>query len=256
MLSKLTPLFIMSLMLSACSNENQNDAAHALFLDATTQISNAATAETDATAISMYREGVARLDAIVTKYPRSTLATQLASEQQIGTFSRSQVQKRFPVPSGSMKPTLLPGEAVVALKYPAGTAPKRGDVVVYFVPKGSGVLISRVIGLAGERVQMIDGIPYINEQPIRREPVDDYVDTEGGRSNRIKQWKEILSNEVSYNTLDLLENGFVDDTPIFTVPLGHYFVLGDNRDASVDSRFTSQVGPIPLGNTIGRVIKP
>src|SRR5207237_5333501 len=93
----------------------------------------------------------------------------------------------------------------------------------------------------------------INGQPIKRERAEEFVGTEDGPGiKRIKRWKETLPNGVVYYTLDLVDNSFYDNTPVYTVPADHYFMMGDNRDNSTDSRVLSQVGYVPIDNIVGR----
>ena len=179
----------------------------------------------------------------------------------------------FNIPSGSMKATLLVGDYLFVSKYtygyskyslplspplfsgriPGGFTPERGDVVVFRLPKDTSTdYIKRVIGLPGDKIQVIDGVVSINGVPIKRERAPDFVETEEtGRDTPVKRWKETLPNGVSYYALDLVENGFADNTQVYTVPEGDYFMMGDNRDNSTDSRF-SQVGFVPFENIVGK----
>jgi len=118
-----------------------------------------------------------------------------------------------------------------------------------------GDYVKRLIGLPGDRIQMKSGLLYINETPVARERLDDFMGPDPcgtGSAARIKRWRETLPNGVSYQTLDCLDNGSYDNTPVYTVPAGHYFMLGDNRDNSTDSRVLSVIGYIPWENLIGR----
>jgi len=186
---------------------------------------------------------------------------------------RSFLYHPFTIPSGSMKPTLLIGDYIFVAKFSYGythyslpysprwfsgrvfaSQPKRGDVIVYRRPRDDSIdFVSRLIGLPDERIQMIGGHLHINGEPVKREQVEDFVDTEDGRRTRIKQWRETLPNGVSHNTLDLMENGFLDNTQVYEVPPGHYFMMGDNRDNAIDSRMLQQAGYVPFENLVGRV---
>jgi signal peptidase I len=179
----------------------------------------------------------------------------------------------FNIPSGSMKDTLLIGDYLFVSKYAYGYSkyslpfspnlfegriwsaePKLGDVVVFRLPRDDSTdYIKRVVGLPGDRIQMIDGVLHINGTAVKRERIEDFLDDEGnGRVTRVKRYMETLPNGVSHTILDLVDNGFYDNTPVYLVPAGHYFMMGDNRDNSTDSRVQSQVGFIPFDHLVGR----
>jgi len=179
----------------------------------------------------------------------------------------------FNIPSGAIKPTLLVGDYIFVSKFSYGythyslpfspklfsgrifaSQPQRGDVVVFRVPKDDTTdYVKRVIGLPGERIQMINGLLHINGTPVQRQQIEDFVEVDGGRTPRTKRWRETLPNGVSHETLDLIESGYYDNTPVYEVPPGHYFMMGDNRDNSTDSRVLNAVGYVPFQNLIGRV---
>jgi signal peptidase I len=173
---------------------------------------------------------------------------------------RAYLFQPFNMPSGSMVPTLLVGDYFFASKYAYariwGTVPARGDVVAFLSPKdNSTVYVKRVVGLPGDRIQMKQGVPHINGVPVPRERLPDFAGEDACGSagaTRTKRWRETLPNGASYETLDCVDNGFYDNTNVYTVPEGRIFVLGDNRDNSVDSRVLSSMGYVPLENIIGR----
>ncbi|WP_193175635.1 signal peptidase I [Oricola nitratireducens] len=176
----------------------------------------------------------------------------------------------FSIPSGSMRPTLLEGDYLFVSKFAYGyshfslpfspdifsgriwsASPQRGDVAVFKHPVSHVDYIKRVIGLPGDRVQMRNGQLFINDKPVKREyegQIDNPDVTE--RFGPVDVYKETLPNGVSYDTLDLSPNSSADNTREFVVPEGHYFMMGDNRDNSNDSRFG--VGYVPLENFVGR----
>jgi signal peptidase I len=177
----------------------------------------------------------------------------------------------FSIPSGSMRPTLLEGDYLFVTKWAYGyskhslpfspplfegriwgSEPERGDVVVFkFPPDPSLDYIKRVIGLPGDTIQMIDGQLQINGEAVPRELVDELDNPDITEMARpVEVWRETLPNGVSYDTLDLSPNSIGDNTREFQVPEGHYFMMGDNRDNSTDSRFS--VGYVPADHLVGR----
>jgi len=155
-----------------------------------------------------------------------------------------------------MEPTLRLGEQAFANMQAYDVSPPvRGDIVVLILPRDSSTLyLKRIVGLPGEKVQMKNGILHVDGQAVPTEDTGDYkVSTQKQPEQTGRLKRETLPNGASYTTLDLTDNGFYDNTPVYQVPSGNYFVLGDNRDNSTDSRVLNQVGYIPRANVIGRI---
>ncbi len=166
----------------------------------------------------------------------------------IAAIIRTFLFQPFNIPSGSMESTLLVGDYLFVSKYSygyshyslpfspplfsgriLGSAPARGDVVVFRFPREDNIdYIKRVIGLPGDHIQMKEGLLYINDVPVKRERVADFVGEDpcgsGDATARVKQWQETLPNGVTYKTLDCVDNGYYDNTAVYVVPEGHYFM--------------------------------
>jgi signal peptidase I len=180
----------------------------------------------------------------------------------------------FNIPSGSMEPTLLIGDYLFVSKFSYGYSrysfpidlsfihgriwegvPKRGDVVVFRPPREPQTdYIKRVIGLPGDKIQMVDGVLNINGEAVPKVAEGEW-EGEGrfGNDTPFPQFRETLDNGVTYLTLDMGDSPSADNTRVYEVPPGHYFLMGDNRDNSQDSRFLDgTVGYVPAENLVGR----
>jgi signal peptidase I len=192
----------------------------------------------------------------------------------------------FNIPSGSMENTLLVGDYLFVEKFAYGysrysfpfgippfpgrvfgSGPSRGDVVVFKMPNQDSPdymkdFIKRVIGLPGDRVQMINGQLQLNGQAIPKVRAADYVTadppcpmaTDAGADGNyhVPRYRETLPGAKSYYVLDCMPEGPSDNTPVYVVPPGHYFMMGDNRDNSADSR--ADVGYVPAQDLEGRAV--
>ena len=192
----------------------------------------------------------------------------------IALMIRTLIIEPFYIPSTSMKDTLLPGDYIFSTKYSYGYSrysmlfihpnfwkdrflghePERGDIIIFRPPHASHMrYIKRLIGVPGDKIQLINDVVYLNDKPLRR----DYIDTITDDDGTYKQYAETLPNGVKYHVLQLIDNSDkalirkrYSNTEIFYVPQNHYFFMGDNRDQSGDSR--AEMGFVPFENFIAK----
>jgi signal peptidase I len=191
--------------------------------------------------------------------------------------STTAIAQPFYVPTGSMQPTLAIGDALIGAKFPYGFSrwslpfglgpkaedrlfgklPAHGDVVVFRLPRDEAVTyVKRVVGLPGDRIQMVKGELVINgkKAPLLWQgtaPVQDH----NGVAADVNLYRETLPGGVTHTIVKHAWDGWLDNTPVFTVPQGHVFVMGDNRDNSLDSRASASmggVGFVPVENLMAR----
>ncbi len=181
---------------------------------------------------------------------------------------RSILYEPFHIPSSSMKPGLLIGDYIFVSKMSYGYSkysfplksfnlfdgriaeylPKRGDVAVFRLPSDDSInYVKRIIGLPGDIIKITNGQLFINDIAIKKEYIGEFIED----GLKIDMFQEILSDK-KFMVLDQYPDAMQDNTPYYKVPSGHYFVMGDNRDNSQDSRYQVQVGFIPVDNFIGR----
>jgi len=190
----------------------------------------------------------------------------------IAVVARTVAYEPFNIPSSSMVPTLLVGDYLFVSKFSYGysryslpfglpliadriffTPPERGDVAVFKLPSDNSTdYIKRIIGLPGDSIQMKKGRLYINGTLVERKQVEDFTIRNAYGAQAIRQYVETLPSGRRHRILETSDTGRLDDTPVYKVPPGHYFAMGDNRDNSLDSRAKHGVGFIPEENLVGR----
>ena len=188
----------------------------------------------------------------------------------IAVVFRSFLFEPFSIPSGSMIPTLKVGDYLFVSKYSYGysrysfplgiipfsgrigeSIPERGDVIVFRKPGQEHVdYIKRLVGLPGDEIYVKDGILHINGEAVTRTVVEGAEIDAGPFRKNAKVYKEVLPEGYEHIIQEYSDNDGMDNTPPVTVPEGHYFFMGDNRDNSRDSR--AEVGFVPAENLVGR----
>lgn len=202
---------------------------------------------------------------------KDTLRT-LVYAVAIALFVRTFFYEPFNIPSGSMRPTLLEGDYLFVSKFTYGysrysmpfspnlfdgriweSMPERGDIAVFKLPSDNRTdYIKRIVGLPGDRLQVIDGRLVLNGEPVVIDRIGEFGEEVYGRETEVPLYLEMLPGEDgAHSIIDSNPNGRLDNTGVFRVPEGHVFAMGDNRDNSLDSR-TTNVGFVPIENLIGR----
>ena len=227
--------------------------------------------------------------------PESSFTSFLVKLALFVLVLRSFVFAPFSIPSESMLPRLLIGDYLIVAKWPYGfthysipfspplwsgrlfgSDPERGDVVVFKAPPNQRQdYIKRVIGLPGDLIEVRNGQVILNGTPVPRKRLADFIEpltdnsackksdaikfrektSDGTERCRYPRYQETLPNGKSFTVLDLGTTP-ADDTQVYSVPAGHIFLMGDNRDRSADSRFPAVegagIGIVPSENIIGR----
>jgi signal peptidase I len=191
----------------------------------------------------------------------------------LALFIRTFFFEPFNIPSGSMLPTLQVGDYLFVSKtsygysrysFPLGLAdfdgrfmedaPQRGDIVVFKLPTNPSIdYIKRLVGMPGDRIQVIKGRLYINGGMVDREEVGrQRIDNPNGGYETVIEYIETLPGGVMHRIYEESDSEALDNTSEYVVPEGHYFMMGDNRDNSQDSRVRELVGFVPAENFVGR----
>ncbi|MCC7429120.1 MAG: signal peptidase I [Alphaproteobacteria bacterium] len=190
----------------------------------------------------------------------------------IAILIRTLAFEPFNIPSGSMLPNLLVGDFLFVSKYSYGYSrhslpfspalwsgrlffrqPQRGDVAVFKLPRDNATdYIKRIVGLEGDRIQVLNGVLHLNGQAVARVLVDEFMAEDDGPRERLRRYLEVLPGGRQHYIAERSDTDRYDNTIEYRVPPGHVFVMGDNRDNSLDSRELSAVGFVPLENLVGR----
>lgn len=189
----------------------------------------------------------------------------------IALVFRTFLYQPFSIPTASMQSTLMIGDYFVASKWAWGFGkysfpvplpfngrilaigePQRGDIAVFHNISNEDY-IKRIIGMPGDRIQVTNGRLFINGTMVEREEIGTATDTDSSMMTvPVTVYRETLPNGVTHTIQEISDNQQLDNTPEYVVPAGHFFMMGDNRDRSADSRVLSQVGYVPLDALVGK----
>jgi len=190
----------------------------------------------------------------------------------IALVFRSLLFQPFSIPTASLQSNVMIGDYILTSKYTYGyskysfpfeiipmngrifgRAPEQGEIAVFRPVPQTVDYVKRVIGLPGDTVQMKNGVLHLNGIAVKKERVGEAIDTDSyGISIPVIKYRETLPNGTNYIVQEISDNQAMDNTAEYKVPAGHYFMMGDNRDRSADSRVLRTVGYVPLENFIGK----